>query len=211
MPCIVAWRRRCSRPVRYGSSAASCSAAPIVFRTCGPSWTTSYPPTVAVPAVGGSSVVSMCTVVDLPAPFGPRKPKISPGSTYRSIPSTARGPFLNSRTRPCASMLFLRRPKASRLPVLCFPSEHGRDRRQRHARLVELGLTRRDALQPETRQQHHACESPRALHEQPELHRHRKGEHRDDERRERRRGQRPESTADDGDRHQQRGEVRSAA
>ena len=29
---------------------------------------------LAVPAVGGSSVVSMWTVVDLPAPFGPRKP-----------------------------------------------------------------------------------------------------------------------------------------
>ena len=26
------------------------------------------------PAGGGNSVVSMCTVVDLPAPFGPRKP-----------------------------------------------------------------------------------------------------------------------------------------
>ena len=32
------------------------------------------PATVARPAVGGSSVVSMCTVVDLPAPLGPRKP-----------------------------------------------------------------------------------------------------------------------------------------
>ena len=30
--------------------------------------------TVALPAVGGSSVVSMWTVVDFPAPFGPRKP-----------------------------------------------------------------------------------------------------------------------------------------
>ena len=30
--------------------------------------------TRAVPEVGGSSVVSMRTVVDLPAPFGPRKP-----------------------------------------------------------------------------------------------------------------------------------------
>ena len=28
----------------------------------------------AVPAVGGSSVVSMWTVVDFPAPFGPRNP-----------------------------------------------------------------------------------------------------------------------------------------
>ena len=32
------------------------------------------PPRSRVPAVGGSSVVSMCTVVDLPAPLGPRKP-----------------------------------------------------------------------------------------------------------------------------------------
>ena len=36
MPCSAAWRRRCSRPVRTGSSAASWSAAPIVRRTCGP-------------------------------------------------------------------------------------------------------------------------------------------------------------------------------
>ncbi len=31
-------------------------------------------PRARCPPVGGSSVVSMCTVVDLPAPFGPRKP-----------------------------------------------------------------------------------------------------------------------------------------
>ena len=36
--------------------------------------TTLLPPTVAVPAVGGRSVVSMWTVVDFPAPFGPRNP-----------------------------------------------------------------------------------------------------------------------------------------
>ena len=40
----------------------------------GPCVTTSKPATVARPAVGGSSVVSMWTVVDLPAPLGPRKP-----------------------------------------------------------------------------------------------------------------------------------------
>ena len=56
------------------SSAASCSAAPITPRTFGPSRTTSKPATVAVPDVGGRSVVSISTVVDLPAPFGPRKP-----------------------------------------------------------------------------------------------------------------------------------------
>src|SRR3712207_5159398 len=49
----------------------------------------------------------MCTVVDLPAPFGPRNPYTWPGSTASSMPSTARGPFLNSRTRPSASIAYL--------------------------------------------------------------------------------------------------------
>src|SRR6266508_1116956 len=104
MPCSAVCSFMCSRPVRNGSSAASWSAAPIVARTAGPSSTMSWPATHARPAVGGSSVVSMCTVVDLPAPFGPRKPYTSPGSTRRSIPSTARGPFLNSRTSPSVSI-----------------------------------------------------------------------------------------------------------
>ena len=43
-------------------------------RTSAPRAATSKPATVARPAVGGSNVVSMCTVVDLPAPLGPRKP-----------------------------------------------------------------------------------------------------------------------------------------
>ena len=60
--------------MRSASSAASCSAAPIAPRTFGPSRTTSKPATRAVPLVGGSSVVNISTVVDFPAPFGPRKP-----------------------------------------------------------------------------------------------------------------------------------------
>src|SRR5829696_8436590 len=52
----------------------------------------------------------MWTVVDLPAPFGPRNPYTSPGSTRRSMPSTARGPFLNSRTSPCVSIAASVRP-----------------------------------------------------------------------------------------------------
>ena len=76
----------------------------MVARTAAPSSTTSWPATHARPAVGGSSVVSMWTVVDLPAPFGPRNPYTSPGSTRRSMPSTARGPFLNSLTRPWVSI-----------------------------------------------------------------------------------------------------------
>ena len=40
--------------------------------------TMSAPPTIAVPEVGEQSVVSMRMSVDLPAPFGPSSPKISP-------------------------------------------------------------------------------------------------------------------------------------
>ena len=56
-PWSEAWRRRCSRPVRNGSSAASCRAAPIEARTCGPCLTMSNPATRAVRkwAGGGSS------------------------------------------------------------------------------------------------------------------------------------------------------------
>jgi hypothetical protein len=73
-PCSAVCRRMCSRPVRSWSSAASCSAAPIASRTRGPSRRMSCPATRALPAVGGSSVVSISTVVDLPAPLGPRNP-----------------------------------------------------------------------------------------------------------------------------------------
>src|SRR5215203_7004459 len=62
----------------------------------------SHPATVAVPAVGSSRVVSMRSVVVLPAPFGPRKPTISPASTSRSTPTTAR-----------TSCFFLRKVRAS--------------------------------------------------------------------------------------------------
>src|SRR4029077_18917585 len=54
--------------------------------------TTSKPATDARPLVGASSVHNMRTVVDLPAPFGPRNPEISPDSTSRSTPFTAATP-----------------------------------------------------------------------------------------------------------------------
>ena len=47
-------------------------------RTSSGSLATSTPATRAEPDVIDSSVVSIFTVVDLPAPFGPRKPKTSP-------------------------------------------------------------------------------------------------------------------------------------
>ena len=48
-------------------------------RTWSRSLTTSKPATRAVPAVGFGRVQRILIVVDLPAPFGPRKPNISPG------------------------------------------------------------------------------------------------------------------------------------
>src|SRR6478736_5510675 len=51
---------------------------------------TSKPPTVTLPSVGGMKPVIIRMVVDLPAPFGPRKPSTSPRSTVNEIPSTAR-------------------------------------------------------------------------------------------------------------------------
>ncbi len=42
---------------------------------------TSKPPTRAMPLVAGKYVVRMRIVVDLPAPFGPRKPTNSPWAT----------------------------------------------------------------------------------------------------------------------------------
>src|SRR5215472_12188318 len=50
----------------------------------------SNPATVAVPEVGQRKQVSMRMVVVFPAPFGPRKPTISPLVTEKEIRSTAR-------------------------------------------------------------------------------------------------------------------------
>ena len=50
---------------------------------------TSTPPTIAWPLVGFTRVVSIPTVVVLPAPFGPSSPNTSPGATVNEIPSTA--------------------------------------------------------------------------------------------------------------------------
>ena len=68
----MACSRISSSPVISGSSAASCSATPIDALTSLLSVTTSWPATRALPPVGRSSVVSIRTVVVLPAPLGPR-------------------------------------------------------------------------------------------------------------------------------------------
>src|SRR5437660_12148667 len=50
---------------------------------------TSKPATVAVPEVGNRNPVSMRIVVVFPAPFGPRKPTISPFATSKETWLTA--------------------------------------------------------------------------------------------------------------------------
>src|SRR6516162_9272208 len=49
----------------------------------------SWPQTIAVPAVGARKPVIIFIVVDLPAPFGPRKPSTSPRATVKEMSSTA--------------------------------------------------------------------------------------------------------------------------
>ena len=78
-----------SRPVWRGSSPASCKATPMRRRAASGSAATLTPATRAVPEVIVSRVVSIRTVVDLPAPFGPRNPNTSPAGTERSTPRTA--------------------------------------------------------------------------------------------------------------------------
>src|SRR5499427_4287542 len=50
---------------------------------------TSSPHTDTPPEVGGMKPVIMRMVVDLPAPFGPRKPSTTPLATSKETPSTA--------------------------------------------------------------------------------------------------------------------------
>src|SRR5579864_992316 len=59
------------------------------------------------PDVGWSSVVSILMVVDLPAPLGPRKAKISPSAMVKLMSSTAVS-SPNLRTRWVTSMMFTR-------------------------------------------------------------------------------------------------------
>ena len=58
-------------------------------RAATPSVCTSWPQMRAVPAVGVMKPASMRMVVDLPAPFGPRKPSTSPRATLNDTLSTA--------------------------------------------------------------------------------------------------------------------------
>ena len=97
------------------------------------------------PAVGASSPASMRIVVDLPEPFGPRKPKMPPRGMSKLTLSTAmKSPNrrVRSRTETIASrMRHAARPAAS-LRSDEHVLERRRDRLQRHAASGSLRSTK---------------------------------------------------------------------
>src|SRR4051812_5823461 len=106
------WRRpkshRFSVAVRFSSTDAYWPVTPINWRTRWGSRATSTPKIWASPASIGSSVASIRSIVVLPAPFGPRTPRISPWLTSRSMPSTARrAPKVFTRPRAWTAVVVI--------------------------------------------------------------------------------------------------------
>src|SRR6187402_2960120 len=83
-------------------------------RTASDSRRTSLPATCAVPEVGVESVVRIRVVVDLPAPFGPRRPNTVPGATAKLSPSRA----CTSGLRPRPAYTLVKESATMALPLL---------------------------------------------------------------------------------------------
>ena len=102
---------RISRAVKEKSKLGRCGTTPIKCLTRAGSFHTSCSPIQAWPEVGRTRVVRTPTVVDLPAPFGPRRPKISPGTTSSESPSRA-GIWAFGCLPPLASARAIKPPAA---------------------------------------------------------------------------------------------------
>src|ERR1017187_1108862 len=80
---------RCSSTVRSSNNPRSSGSTPMRrFNSSGLA-AAFRPHTVTSPAVGASNPVIIFTVVDFPAPFGPRNAQIAPAATSRLSPFTA--------------------------------------------------------------------------------------------------------------------------
>src|SRR6185437_1602464 len=90
MPNSRPWKYRFSHTVSCRSRVFCCDTIPMSCLASAGCPTTSTPPTTACPDVGTTRVVSIPAVVVLPAPLGPRSPKIAPAPTDRLRLSTAR-------------------------------------------------------------------------------------------------------------------------
>src|SRR5262249_7047806 len=71
---------------------------------------TSKPPTSALPADGTTVVLSIPTVVDFPAPFGPSSPNPPPPPPSRSTPFPASTPPGYVFRSPCTEMASIQEP-----------------------------------------------------------------------------------------------------
>ncbi len=88
MSLVLARQRRWLRALRPGWNALASSSAP-ASRSGQRSAPKGVPLTVAEPESGTSRPRIMRMVVDLPEPFGPRKPVTTPGVTRKLRLSTA--------------------------------------------------------------------------------------------------------------------------
>jgi hypothetical protein len=79
----------CSLAVSRSKNEDACSCTPIRGSSAGFRGQAGMPRTVASPASASRSPSMISRVVVLPAPFGPRMPKNSPGATSKLTPSTA--------------------------------------------------------------------------------------------------------------------------
>ena len=86
----VPWKYRFSHTVSCRSSVFCCDTTPISCLASAGWATTSTVPSRALPEVGITRVVSIPAVVVLPAPLGPRRPKISPARDRQVEPVDGR-------------------------------------------------------------------------------------------------------------------------
>jgi len=86
-------RRRFSSTVSSAKSLrpSGTSATPLRATASGLRPRSERPPSVISPRAGTAPMIA-CSVVDLPAPFGPMSPTISPGGTSNVMPRTAGTP-----------------------------------------------------------------------------------------------------------------------
>ncbi len=89
MPNSRPWKYRFSQTVSWRSRVFCWETMPLSCLASAGWAATSTPAMKARPEVGTTRVVKMPAVVVLPAPFGPRRPKISPARTSRLSLSTA--------------------------------------------------------------------------------------------------------------------------
>jgi hypothetical protein len=85
----LACSARLRRPESERSTTGSWKTTLETLRAAIGSAATSWPASRADPLVGVTVVVSIPTVVDFPAPFGPSSPNTSPGATENEAPFTA--------------------------------------------------------------------------------------------------------------------------